>query len=158
LAIAGLAPELLPQAEHFTHHLLLAFRLQADIDKAGAGDFYCIHPALKSGLAQQLGLQVFGQLAGVELEGFGQLHGGRGSQVSMGGNLGRLKRRLGTASRGQFFEGSGQRLQKFIFYRQHGLILRGTATGLTTCHMEHCIFESCGGLSPQQPWRLPLTQ
>ena len=59
LAIAGLEAELGTLAQNLTHHLLLALRLEADIDKARAGDFDRIDPSLVGRLTQQLGLQVF---------------------------------------------------------------------------------------------------
>ena len=45
----------------------------------------------------------FCELAGVQFERFGQLHGGRGGQVAMGGDLGRFKGGLGAGAGREFF-------------------------------------------------------
>ena len=105
--------------QHLAHDLLLGLGLEFDIDKAGTGNVNGRHPALKRRGRQQLGAQVFGQLTRVELERLGQLHGGGGGQVTMGGDLGRLKSGFGTRAGKEFFQGLRQGFEQFNFYRQH---------------------------------------
>ena len=73
---------------------------------------------------------MFGHLARVALQGFGQLHGGGGGKVAVGGHFGRLQRGFGASAGHQGFKGSGQRLQEFGFDEEHsprfyGAPLRG---------------------------------
>ena len=78
----------LPGGQHLAHGLLLGFGLEPEVDEAGAGDLDRINPALVRRQGHQRGLQTFSELARVELERLGQLHGGRGGKVAMGGDLG----------------------------------------------------------------------
>ena len=58
-------------------------------------------------------------LAGIAFEGFGQLHGGGTSKVTMGGDFGRFQGCLVACAREQGFQRSGQRCQKFGFDGGH---------------------------------------
>ena len=88
LAVRGLGAKLGTLRQHVPHHRLFGRGMQPDVDKARPSNVQRRHPALKRRCAQQLGAQRVGQLARVGLEGFGQLHGGGGGQVAMGGHLG----------------------------------------------------------------------
>ena len=74
--------------QHLAHGLLLGFGLEPEVDEARAGDLDRIDPALVNRQRHQRGLQTFGELARVELERLGQLHGGCGGEVAMGSHLG----------------------------------------------------------------------
>ena len=86
--------------QDFTHNLLLGRRFEFDVDKAWASDVDRLDPGLVSRRGKQGSTQVFGQLAWVELERLGQLHGCRGRQIAMGGDFGRLESRFGTRTGG----------------------------------------------------------
>ena len=76
--------------------------------KARPGNVDRLDPLHIGRAGQQLGAQVFCQLPWVELEGLGQLHGGCGGKVAMGGNLGRFKSCFAPRAGRQFFQGRGQ--------------------------------------------------
>ena len=97
-AVGALVAKVCALAQHFAHDLLLGRRLQTNIDKPWSGYFHGIHPGHKGRLRQHIGTQGVCQLTRVQLEWLGQLHGGRGGEVPVCGDLGRLERRLGTSA------------------------------------------------------------
>jgi len=101
--------------QHLAHGFLLGRRLEPEVDEARPGDFHRIDPALVSRRRQQRLAQALGELARVELERFGQLHGGRGREVAMGGDLGRLESGLLAGTGGQLVQLSGQDREQFLF-------------------------------------------
>jgi hypothetical protein len=80
---------------------------------------------LVDGGSQQCIAQLFAQLAGVEFERFGQLHGRCDGKVAMGRDFGRFKCGLLAGAGQQPVEGLAQGGQQFLFNLEHGLILRG---------------------------------
>ena len=115
--------------------MLLSLRGEFDVDKARPGNVDRLDPLHIGRAGQQLGAQIFCQLSRVELEGFCQLHGSRGGKVTMCGNLGRFKSCFAPRAGRQFFQGRGQGVEQFDFYRQHACILRVNhiATSAVVC-------------------------
>ena len=93
-----LATKLRPLPQHLAHHFLFGRRLQADVDKTGARDLDILHPLCIHRHGQQIGSQVFGQLAWIQFQGLGQLHGGGSGEITMSRHFGRLECRLGTGA------------------------------------------------------------
>ena len=91
LAVVGLKAKTVLRRQHLAHHLLLGSGLEADVDEARAGNFNVLHPLLEGGRSQQSLAQLLTQLAGVEFEWFGQLHGRGDGEVAMGRHFGRFK-------------------------------------------------------------------
>ena len=125
LSAGGLAAKLDALSQHSRHHLLFGLRRQPDIDKPWPGDFQSLGPALVGLALKQLGAQGFGELAGVEFERLGQLHGGGGCEVAVGRHFGRLKNGLGPGPRAQRLQCLCQRIEQLLFDNLHGAILSG---------------------------------
>ena len=119
-------------SQHFAHGLLLGFGLEPEVDEARAGDLNRINPALVDRQCHQRGLQTFGELARIELERLGQLHGRRRGKVAMGSHLGRLESGLGTGTGAELFQLSGQGREQFLFDLVHALILRAAENRVFT--------------------------
>ena len=120
LAVGGLLAKLGACGQHLAHHFLLGCGLEADVDKTGACNFQSVYPLRYRALRPQGLNQLLGHLARVALQGLGQLHGGGGGKVAMGGYLGRLQSGFGARASQQGFEGGGQRVEEFGFDRKHG--------------------------------------
>jgi hypothetical protein len=101
--------------QHLAHDLLLGGRLQADVEKAGAGDLDGFDPLAESGGGEQRGAQLFGQFAGLAAERFGELHGGRAGEIAMGSHLGRLERGFGASAGREGFERVRERREQLLF-------------------------------------------
>ncbi len=117
--LGRLLAKALRRLQHLVHHGLLGGVFEADVDEAWAGQLDGIDPALESGGGQQGCAQGFAQLAGVLLEGFGQLHRGGASQVAVGGHFGGFKGRARTGAGLEFFKLSGQSREQMLFGRKH---------------------------------------
>ena len=126
LAVAGLKAKTFLGRQHFAHHLLLGGGLEANVDEARAGNLNVLHPLLKGGRGQQGLAQLLPQLAGVEFEWLGQLHGRGDGEVAMGCHFGRFKSGLVAGTGQQTIEGLAQSGQQFLFDEEHAGILRAT--------------------------------
>ena len=84
--------------QNFANGLLFGGGLEANVDKAGAGDLNVLNPLLKHRRGQQGFAQLFAELAGVALQRLGQLHGCRNRKVTMRGDLGRFKGGFGASA------------------------------------------------------------
>ncbi len=112
-------------AQHLAHHLLLGGGLQADVQKAGAGQLDRRHPALKGRRGLQRLLKLLAQRARVGLERLGQLHGGGAGEVAMRGLTGRFKGGFRPAAGPQPLQLGRQRGEQFGLHGLHRRILRG---------------------------------
>ena len=110
--------------QHLAHGLLLGFGLEPEVDEARAGDLDGIDPALVDRQGHQGGMQTFSDLARIELERLGQLHGRGGGKVAMGGHLGGFEGGFGAGTGGELFQLSGQGREQFLFDLVHAAILR----------------------------------
>jgi hypothetical protein len=120
LAVVGLEAKTILGCQDFTHDLLFGSGLQTDVDEAGAGNLDVLHPLLIHGRSQQRVAQLFAELARVEFERFGQLHGRGDGVVAMRGDLGRFKSSLAAGTGQQTVEGLAQGGQQFLFNLEHG--------------------------------------
>lgn len=124
-AAISLVAELFGLRQHFADDFLLGSGLQANVQKAGAGDLDRIHPFLESGCGFQRGFELLTQSARVRLQGLGQLHGCRTSEIAMGCHFGVFKRSACASAGRECFELSSQGREQFLFDGKHPVILRG---------------------------------
>jgi len=120
LAVGSAAAEACAITQHLAHHLLLGSGLELDVDEAGTGDVHRLDPLLVGRCGLQGGTQLLGHLARRLLQRLGQLHGRRGGEVAVGGHLGRFIGSPRTGAGLELLEHGGQRLEQFVFDRQHG--------------------------------------
>jgi len=115
LAGGRLLAEGVAGGQHFAHDLLLGGGLEADVEKAGAGDLDGFDPLAESGGGEQRGAQLLGQFAGLAAQRFGELHGGGAGEIAMRCHLGRFERGFGAGAGREGFERVRERREQLLF-------------------------------------------
>ena len=87
-ALGRLAAIPLALRQDLVQDLLFGLRGEFDVDETRPGNVDRVNPFGKGHAGQQRLAQPISELTRVELERFGQLHGGRGGQVAMRRHLG----------------------------------------------------------------------